>query len=71
MVRKLIFILVFASLTAGCGQSRPVEQRASSSRGTAIAVLGTHAAINGHDFSRFVRNSRDSNGQGGQLSAPR
>jgi tetratricopeptide (TPR) repeat protein len=26
MVRTLIFILVLASLVAGCGQSRPVEQ---------------------------------------------
>jgi Tfp pilus assembly protein PilF len=32
MARKLIFILVLASLTAGCGQSRPVEQGTSGSR---------------------------------------
>ena len=35
MFRKLVFILVLASLTAGCGQSRPVAQGEAGSRGTA------------------------------------
>ena len=40
MFRKLVFILVLASLTAGCGQSRPVEQGASGSRGTTTPFSG-------------------------------
>jgi tetratricopeptide (TPR) repeat protein len=32
MARKLIFILVLAALTAGCGQSRPFESGLSGSR---------------------------------------